>query len=128
MQYVLQDTLKQLYNLIWFCRKVSIPFDVYAFSNEWHREQKYTDEKLPKHYEEVEGLLKVEECFNMMNILTSKTNAKTLDKQMLNIWRIAECFAKRTYYNYPERMTLSGTPLNESIIALHQFFQIPKGE
>ena len=27
-QYVLQDTHKQLYNLIWFCRKVSIPFDV----------------------------------------------------------------------------------------------------
>ena len=28
MQYVLQDTLKQLYNLIWFCKKVQIPFDV----------------------------------------------------------------------------------------------------
>ena len=32
MQYVLEDTLKQLYNLIWFCRKVNIPFDVYAFT------------------------------------------------------------------------------------------------
>ena len=31
MQYVIKDTLKQLYNLIWFCRKVNIPFDVYAF-------------------------------------------------------------------------------------------------
>ena len=124
MQYVLQDTLKQLYNLIWFCRKVSIPFDVYAFSNEWSREARYTDKKLPKHYEEAEGLLKVEEYFNMMNILTSKTNAKTLEKQLLNIWRIAECFAKRTYFRYPERMTLSGTPLNESIISLHQI--LPK--
>ena len=35
MQYYLQDTLKQLYNLIWFCRKVQIPFEVYAFTNEW---------------------------------------------------------------------------------------------
>ena len=35
MQYVLQDTLKQLYNLIWFCRKVKIPFDVYAFTSEY---------------------------------------------------------------------------------------------
>ena len=35
MQYVLQDTLKQLYNLIWFCRKVQIPFDVYAFTSEY---------------------------------------------------------------------------------------------
>ena len=124
MQYVLQDTLKQLYNLIWFCRKVSIPFDVYAFSNEWSRQARYDGDKLPKHYEEAEGLLKVEEYFNMMNILTSKTNAKTLEKQMLNIWRIAESFASRTYFRYPDRMTLSGTPLNESIISLHQI--LPK--
>ena len=33
------DTVKQLYNLIWFCKKVSIPFDVYAFTNEWKRRE-----------------------------------------------------------------------------------------
>ena len=37
MQYVLQDTLKQLYNLIWFCKKVQIPFDVYAFTQEFRK-------------------------------------------------------------------------------------------
>ena len=37
MSHVMQDTLKQLYNLMWFCRKVSIPFEVYAFSQEWKR-------------------------------------------------------------------------------------------
>ena len=26
------DTIKQLYNLIWFCNKVQIPFEVYAFT------------------------------------------------------------------------------------------------
>ena len=35
MSHVLQDTLKQLYNLIWFCKKVQIPFDVYAFTSEF---------------------------------------------------------------------------------------------
>ena len=35
MQYVLEDTIKQLFNLIWFCRKVNIPFDVYAFTSEY---------------------------------------------------------------------------------------------
>ena len=34
MDKVLEDTIKQLYNLIWFCKKVSIPFEVYAFTNE----------------------------------------------------------------------------------------------
>ena len=27
------DTIKQLYNLLWFCKKVNIPFEVYAFTN-----------------------------------------------------------------------------------------------
>ena len=37
MSRVLLDTCKQLFNLLWFCKKVSIPFEVYAFSNEWKR-------------------------------------------------------------------------------------------
>jgi hypothetical protein len=32
MSQVLLDTCKQLFNLIWFCKKVSIPFEVYAFT------------------------------------------------------------------------------------------------
>ena len=123
MQYVLQDTLKQLYNLIWFCKKVQIPFEVYAFTNEWSREVRYSqDEKLPEHYEKKEGLLQIDNHFNLMNLLTSKTNSKTLEHQMINIWRLAECFGNRmqTWYRYPERMTLSGTPLNEAIVTLHQ--------
>ena len=36
MANVLMDTLKQLYNLVWFCKKVSIPFRVYAFTYEFN--------------------------------------------------------------------------------------------
>ncbi len=89
MQYVLQDTLKQLYNLIWFCRKVQIPFEVYAFTNEFLRPymSRHEDkELLREHYEREEGLLRVEQEFCLMNILTSQTNAKTLEKQMINIF------------------------------------------
>ena len=43
MQYVLQDTLKQLYNLIWFCKKVQIPFEVYAFTSEWNRMELFVE-------------------------------------------------------------------------------------
>jgi hypothetical protein len=31
MASVMSDTVKQLFNLIWFCKKVAIPFEVYAF-------------------------------------------------------------------------------------------------
>ena len=35
MAHVMLDTIKQLYNLLWFCKKVNIPFEVYAFTNEY---------------------------------------------------------------------------------------------
>ena len=121
MQYVLQDTLKQLYNLIWFCKKVQIPFEVYAFTQEWNRR---IDKVLRPHYEKKEGVFLIEDEFNLLNIFTSKVNGKTLEHQMINIWRHAYAFANRTCYSYYRRLHLSGTPLNESLIALHQI--LPK--
>ena len=132
MSDVMLDTCKQLFNLVWFCKKVNIPFEVYAFTNEWRRgEYDYENDKfLPAdrtpHYEKKENLLIVDESFSMMNILTSKVNGKDLEHQLLNIWRLAYCFG-RTYhspYTYSSRMALSGTPLNEALIALHQI--LPK--
>jgi len=115
MQYVLQDTCKQLYNLMWFCKKVQIPFEVYAFTQEWNR-----GEVKPIKYEEREGVLHIQEEFNLMNLFSSKVNAKTLEHQMINIWRIAQAFRVASTYTYPQRLVLSGTPLNETIISLHQ--------
>ena len=124
MQYVLQDTLKQLYNLIWFCKKVQIPFEVYAFTNEWSRDREY-EEKLPSHYEPKEGNLIVEKNFNLMNLFTSKVNVKVLEQQMKNIWRVSETFVKsEVFFRYPNRLCLSGTPLNEALVSLHQI--LPK--
>ena len=125
MAPVLEDTCKQLFNLIWFCKKVNIPFEVYAFTNEWIQHNTLANgnwEPLPSHYEAEDGLLSVEENFCMMNILTSKVNGKTLDHQMKNIYRIAYYFACCGCYSYEpgRRVSLSGTPLNEAIISLHQ--------
>jgi hypothetical protein len=134
MQYVLQDTLKQLYNLIWFCRKVQIPFEVYAFTNEWsgrrysYSECEYENTEPKLSYVEKEGSLVVDTDFNLMNLITSKVNGKTLEQQMINIWRIAESFTSshghQVFYRYPPRLSLSGTPLNESLVSLHQI--LPK--
>ena len=121
MGKVMLDTIKQLYNLIWFCKKVSIPFEVYAFTGEWacitYDEDGYSHYPKP-HYVKEENTLCVHESFNMMNIFTSKVNGKTLEKQLLNIFRIAFSFDRYCDYNNPPRLSLSGTPLNESLIAL----------
>jgi hypothetical protein len=132
MSDVLLDTCKQLFNLVWFCKKVSIPFEVYAFTQEWRRgeydyeKDRYIAADRIPHYQKKESLLVVDETFSMMNILTSKVNGRELEHQLLNIWRLAYCFG-RTYhspYTHPNRLCLSGTPLNEALISLHQI--LPK--
>jgi len=129
MSRVMLDTIKQLYNLIWFCKKVSIPFEVYAFTNEWKKpEYNYETGEVIKSadltcsYEKKENLLSVSEEFSLMNLLTSKTNGKQLDHQMINIWRIAKAFSNYygAPYSVPNRLSLSGTPLNEAFVCLHQ--------
>ena len=129
MSRVMLDTIKQLYNLMWFCKKVSIPFEVYAFTHEWTKpEINYETGEFIKSedcqyaYTPKENVLVVNENFSMMNLLTSKTNAKQLEHQMINIWRIAKSFADfyHSGYSIPTRLGLSGTPLNEAFVCLHQ--------
>ena len=122
MSYIMKDTIKQLYNLIWFCRKVQIPFDVYAFTNchPYHnmRESRYTAKN---------NIVSIEESFSLMNLFTSNVNVRTLDHQMRNIYRMATRFGysnvswdDRDRFQVPIGMGLSGTPLDESLICLHQ--------
>ena len=122
MANVMLDTIKQLYNLIWFCKKVSIPFEVYAFTGDWARVSYDANGKpiYPQpHYEKKSGMFAVDERFNLFNFLTSSVNGKTLEEQMVNLWRVVSSFRGYTGFPNPPRLTLSGTPLNESMISLH---------
>ncbi len=126
---VMTDTVKQLFNLIWFCKKVAIPFEVYAFTTDYplvkyDAEGKANLRELA--YERKDGLVHVGEWFSMMNLLTSKVNGKTLEEQMKNIFRLAYANHRNHYsrYSIPLGLSLSGTPLNEALISLHQI--LPK--
>jgi len=124
---VMLDTIKQLYNLMWFCKKVSIPFEVYAFTNEYpliNYDSEGNPEVRDLPYEKREGLLYIAEWFSMMNIFTSKTNLKEMEKQMKNFYRLAASFRRYGMLPIPTGLNLSGTPLNEAMISLHQI--LPK--
>lgn len=129
MADVLMDTLKQLYNLIWFCKKCSIPFSVYAFTFEYNCIT-YTEDGSPiypkRHYVKKDGLFAVDERFSLMEFFSSDVSSKDLDDHMKNIWRIA--YTQRNYASYscPPRIGLSGTPLNESILSLHKIIPMFK--
>ena len=109
------DTIKQLYNLIWFCNKCNIPFDVYAFTNSYMRGE---GEEIEHIWEE--GKFIIDGSFKMMNLLSSNMKRKDLEKQMQSIFRMVFGFRNYVPYNYPAEFSLSGTPLNEAILSLHK--------
>ena len=121
MTRVMMDTMKQLFNLVWFCKKVSIPFEVYAFTNEYPLMSDDGEQLCRKRpYEKKDGLMQVGKEFSLMNILSHKVNSKTLEKQLKNMFRLAQYITFGGRYSIPVGMGLSGTPLNETMIALHQ--------
>ena len=133
MSNVLLDTYKQLCNLVWFCKKVNIPFDVYAFTNNWYSRDKNIDEygrfnPPPRHHSREENQFEVESTFNLMNILTSSVRNVEIDRQLKTFWRLVSSIDPQGRYDcafqWPNSCGLSGTPLNEALITLSTL--IPK--
>ncbi len=111
------DTCKQLFNLIWFCKKVNIPFEVYAFTVDCNS---YVDIQ-PNHPNVIEmkdGVIAPEKSFRLLNIFTSKVNARETEEQMKNIWACCWHFQKGNFGN-PRHLDLSGSPIGDTMIAMH---------
>ena len=128
MGNVMLPTMKQLLILVNFCKKVGIPFEVYAFTNEWIGAERaiagMTEAISNDEYYSYKKELKKNEVFvnktffRMLNIISSRSNSKNFERQCLNMWR--EVFSMSYYVNYQQTigLGLSGTPLNESILVM----------
>ncbi len=121
-------TVKQVLNLTAFCRKVQIPFEVYAFTNEWYavrRAKEGKDEYLSndeyftsKKCEEGKIFLQ-KDMFHLMNFVSSRSNSKDYERQCLNLYREAYAFTYHVSYSTTFGCGLSGTPLNEGIVMMN---------
>ena len=122
-------TVKQVLNLTAFCKKVQIPFEVYAFTNDWvvakramAGETNYLDYDYPG--VEKNTVYVNKEYFHMVNFVSSRSNAREYERQCKNLYREASCYKEYTGYNSTFGLQLSGTPLNEAIVTLN--YIIPK--
>jgi hypothetical protein len=121
MNQVILDTVKQLLNLCWFCKKVQIPFEVYGFTYEWSPRFIHDGVYEPSHKTDRKvGEFDIHRMFHLLNFMTSRTNSAEFDQQAKHLFRLAYYFDRHTSYTTPAGLDLSGTPLNESIIALHE--------
>ncbi len=124
MAYNLTNTLKQLFNIVHFCNRVKIPFEVYAFSTEWVNMDRYSKIKdLPKLQKFKVGDLKINPAMRLLNMLSSNMTKNEQNKMMHNLLMFSNSmvryrdWSKYGYPIYPARCTrLGGTPLNDAIV------------
>ena len=102
------NTVKQLLNLVMFCKKINIPYEVYAFSTEY--------EDIDKGFAHANNLKRGDMClsdFKLLNLLSNKMSAVQFTKAAGALLR----YETHGRWTMPEWFKLGGTPLNESIVA-----------
>ena len=113
MSQCLLDTLKQTYNLVWFCKKANIPFRVYGFQSGYHNSYRYGS-GLHEGIEHKANQLAIGDDFRLLEFLSSRQNNRSLEASMKILY--LQVFAMNNYNikaNQP--YDLGGTPLAEAI-------------
>ena len=121
MSDVLMDTLKQTYNLIWFCKKVNIPFRVYAFQSGYANLHSEDD-----HIDIESGALYLSKDFRLLEFFSSQMNSKMLDRQMQLVWAQAFTTSRYSSYSSVPSLCLGGTPLAEAVICMREIVSTMK--
>lgn len=104
----LKSTMKQLFSLVMFCKRVQIPFEVYTFRNSI-----YDERKLGKSMFKDNAKVNLKfDSFKLRNILSSRMNLQTLNEAFEVLW-----FVAHTNRNKYECDPLDSTPLNQTILA-----------
>ena len=106
------ETMEQLVTLVLFCKKVNIPFEVYAFTSQspdgfgnevrdWDPDVKNTN-----HY------------FSLLNLFSSRMKKHEFDAAIRNNYALAlsQTYDNRVSPTAPRQFGLGGTPLNEAIL------------
>ena len=124
----LKGTIAQLMNLVWFCRKVKIPFTVFAFSDAYGRAR----------YTRPEGNTNDFKCgdiairpFKLLEFFSSNMTTTEEMKMMHTLMMYSnrysgyrDCSEVGYPYSAPQNYELGGTPLNDAIIAMMEY--VPK--
>lgn len=98
----IENTMKQLINLVMFCKKVNIPYEVYAFSSEF--DELYNPKPIVGNI--------VMHGFKLINILSSKMSASEFTYAGSALVNMAQHRGWK-----PGWFQMGGTPLNETVIA-----------
>ena len=115
----LRGTISQLFNLIWFCRQTRIPFEVYAFSDQYNSSSRYET-----NYTNFKSGNIILRDMKLLNLFSSNMNVKEEMEMMLNClmvsyqWGYPNWRENGNPIRFSSKLNLGGTPLNEAIVAM----------
>ena len=117
MAHNLVGTMNQLFNIIWFCNRTQIPFEVYGFSNVFNRRM---GEKsgYGQNFKSGDLVLNV----SLLKFFSSKMKTQEQNDMMFYLYLLANRWTFRDWrthgypYQEPASLSLGSTPLNDAII------------
>ncbi len=140
MSHNMKGTIEQMMTLVMFCKRVNIPFEVYAFSDSYYRynsdgsrrrhyqfDTEWTPDRIwdqylrPKNNEQKHGDLAVQR-FSLLNLFSSRMRAKEIHEAYIHMTATAHHYNRRYSYGYreevpiPDAMNLGGTPLDSTLV------------
>jgi len=110
----IEGAVKQLINLISFCKKVSIPCQVFAFTDTRHYDV------YEKYEVKLDNEIVVPNNFQLVELYSSKIKHSDFDRHLFRIWVLMKSLVRRSHYC---PYSLGSTPLNESILAAPYIFK-----
>jgi len=128
MSQNLQGTLNQLYNLILFCKRTQIPFEVFGFSDQYDREQVIHREKSVEMAKFKSGELVVKEC-HLLQFFSSKMKSQEITTMMHYLNMYASTWTRGLTgqrYRFAPALELGGTPLNQAAVCALEFIPMYK--
>ena len=143
----IKQTIEQLMNLVWFCDKVNIPYEVYLFTSEMDgKENKY--KYLDSGDKIINGTIKTWNYkhgdgffgnLNLVNVASHKMKKQELDQSLTYLYHMGLYYNERyTYrgddsdqhkgdrYLVPDEFWLGTTPLNEALVVMNKLIPMFK--
>jgi hypothetical protein len=141
---VIKQTIDQLMNLVWFCQKVNIPYEVYLFTSEmdgsesgaFDYDEEYNKTNIKKvswNFKHGDGYFS---NFNLINVASHRMKKNELDDSLMYLHHMGLYYEDRyrsrgwdplnPYYykgdrfDIPREFWLGTTPLNEALVVMNK--------
>jgi len=134
---ILKQTVEQLMNLVWFCQKVNIPYEVYLFTSEYGGDDRHSHNS--GHFEYKYGDVMCDKV-NLVCVANNKVKKTELDESLMWLYHMALAYDDRFSSSYltrnyegemlymPHSYYLGTTPLNQALIAFEKMIPMFKNK